>query len=156
MVEMTYRVGDVVAWDDVQDGWLVRDADGDYALRIDGQGHYVATPNDIEGGGWESWEEMDSHHDAWPWNNSPSRSNTIIATGLSGKETAADMQQLAEVYEVREALKAWPMSYWAILLRGAINNTSVDVWAQRLHAAGWRPGDSAARAADLLAAEGRR
>jgi hypothetical protein len=127
MAEKTYRAGDVIAWDEVPSGTLVRTPGGRFVMRYGGQAQFVKG-NDRE----DEWDA---------WGTAPDRV-TIIATGLSGKETAADLQRLAEVFEIRETWHEFDE-----VLQAA---------AERLHAAGWNPGDSAARAADLLAAEDRR
>lgn len=71
----------------------------------------------------------------WTWSTQDWDRVTIIAMGLTGHETADDLRRLAEVFEVREALTA---------VGGPAE------LAERLHAAGWRPGDTAERAALLL------
>jgi hypothetical protein len=81
---------------------------------------------------------------------------TIIALGLTGQETAADLQRLAEVFEVREAV-AREFAVWREVQYAAggdeamcATDEAVAVVIERLHAAGWRPGDTAERAAELL------
>jgi hypothetical protein len=93
------NVGDVVAWDKVPDGALVRDADGWHALRMRGRGVYVGEPG-------EDWLSADPWDDdgRWSWNNADHRDVTVICVGLTGQETAAELQRLAEVFEVWEAL----------------------------------------------------
>lgn len=71
----------------------------------------------------------------WTWSTQDWDRVTIIAMGLTGHETAEDLRRLAEVFEVREALTA---------VGGPAE------LAERIHAAGWRPGDTAERAALLL------
>lgn len=81
----------------------------------------------------------------------------VIALNLTGSETAADLQRLAEIFEVREAL---------VQLFRAENPADnerlrtmlmslCDGAAEILHAAGWRPGMTAENAARLLAEAGR-
>ncbi len=89
--------------------------------------------------------------------------STIKVGEVTGQETAADLQRLAEVYEVRDALFTAPDIV-------EFMHTSVEdmnsyecpecsphepqawTWAaERLHAAGWRPGMTAEDAARLLA-----
>jgi hypothetical protein len=179
MTERTYGVGDVVAWDEVPDEALVLWNDDTYLVfqpkRIF-QAHYPSVPwmaPEGEGSGRELWAHM-----------APAQV-TIIALNLTGQETAADLQRLAEVYEVREVLTAtlieprgpYEPAFWLIGLpcgpglfdhktedgedgitamevgSGTDRDVALQAAAERLHAAGWRPRDSAARAAELLAAE---
>jgi hypothetical protein len=72
------------------------------------------------------------------------RVGTIVALGLTGEESAADLQRLAEVFEVREYLiRSGDDAVWC--------GQELDVFAACLHAAGWRPGMSAEDAARRLA-----
>jgi hypothetical protein len=140
MTEKTYKVGDVVAWDKVPHGALV-ERRGVFFVRLRGGGHVV---------GPRIWADMRKLQ-PWPWEdcddiNEPKP--TIIALGLTGKETAAELQRLAEVYEVREAIAASD-DLKRVLWVYHHNQPNGD---EHLHAAGWRPGDSAERAAELLAA----
>lgn len=90
---------------------------------------------------------------------------TIVALDLTGQETAADLQRLAEVFEVREALdratsprRQRPSGgghdlTWTV--HGTPLNIPVketpDKFAERLHALGWRKGMTAEDTARLLA-----
>lgn len=62
----------------------------------------------------------------WPWYGLTRDKVTIIATGLTCQETAADLQRIAEVFEVREAID------WQVMDRGKpppgyeIRNTSYE------------------------------
>lgn len=89
---------------------------------------------------------------AWTWGfGAPLRggdSVTIVALGITGEETAADLQRLAEVFEVREALMREDEDYAHLPLTATLA-------AERLHAAGWRPGMTAEDAARLLAGAGK-
>jgi hypothetical protein len=160
MTEKTVKIGEVVVWAAVPNGALVRDQKGDFALKLRGWGHFVATPSDIEGGGWESWEEMGAHHDAWGWDDfSENVSATIVALDLTGEENAAALQRLAEVFDVREALCRFedhddPGGALLAALRhlrgdGPVTD-AVQRAAERLHALGWRKGQTAEDAARLL------
>ncbi len=133
------NVGDVVAWGNVKNGWLVKDADGWHALRMRGCGIWVGEPG-------EDWLSANQWGDRglWRWTSGSDRKVTIIATGLTGQETATDLQRMAEVYEVRAAVQA---------MRRTVREASgqhIDEVAERLHAAGWRPGMTAEDAARLL------
>jgi hypothetical protein len=106
MTEKTHKVGDVVAWTIVDDGTMVladmSEQGKFYAVKHHGRGEWVG-PNE----GWTSFTGPWS----WPWSPAPLSLRgevTIIAMGLTGQETAADLQRLAEVFEVREALLATP------------------------------------------------
>ena len=140
------KIGDVVAWAEVPSGALVRTHGGDFALRVGDDGHWVRLVGEIKmdwtrAGAWGGWsfdegEVVDEGASA------------IVALGLTGQETAADLQRLAEVYEVREVLRFWKSREFAQLF-GHLNPN--DTLAERLHAAGWRPGMTAEDAARLLA-----
>jgi len=130
------KVGDVVAWDKVRDGTLV-ERRGVFFVRFRGHGYVV---------GPRVWTDIRKLH-PWLWEdcddiNEPKP--TIIAMGLTGQETAADLQRLAEVFEVREAIADE-------VLEKAPGGLTLDEVAVRLHAAGWRPGMAAEGAARLLA-----
>ena len=156
---MNVNIGDVVAWADVPDGALVRDSEGWHAL-CRGRGIYVGKPGD----GWLSanaWPD----EGRWRW-QSASGDATIVALGLTGQESADDLRRLAEVFEVREALGTMRAADHATeraledAIKGAAAGpTMSDLFAamttvaERLHAAGWRPGMTAEDAARLLAGE---
>jgi hypothetical protein len=76
---------------------------------------------------------------------------TIIALGLSGQEAAADLQRLAEVYEVREAMLSWSADERAVVLAHEAAWGILSEVAERLHASGFRRGMTAEDAASLLA-----
>jgi hypothetical protein len=106
MTERTYKVGDLVAWPLVPDGALVRDDRGRRRLYVRHAGH-GDTVHDSRwlqrsGRAWRSWSR------AWPWNISPADSVTIVALDVPADASAVDLQQLAEVFEVREALTSAP------------------------------------------------
>jgi hypothetical protein len=156
MVDRTYAVGDVVAWDEVQDGWLVLGANGTLAARRQANGLIVGRGGS-QGIIAEHWGES-------------SDIVTIIAAGLTGKETADDLQRLAEVYDIDQCIEAHRLparvrlngetlivERWLYDLAGHAGD---DGWcrviAEHLHRVGWRRGDGAVKARELLAAEGRR
>lgn len=158
MPEKTCRIGDVVAWGDVPDGALVRDSSGDYIVRS--VRHTECVCSERLDRGWGYWDlslpgVVRLHKDN-------SRPFTIIATGLTGKETATDLQRHAEVFEVREAwgriidavsweqMEAW-RSNFAVCLYFTDESRDARRFIERLHAAGWKPGMSAEDAARLLA-----
>jgi hypothetical protein len=146
------KIGDVVAWAEVPSGALVRTHGGDFALRVGDDGHWVRLVGEIKmdwarAGAWGGWsfdegEVVDEGASA------------IVALGLTGQETAADLQRLAEVFEVREALlsindlEAVSGRY---LESAGEFNVAFDMLATDLHAAGWRPGMTAEDAARMLA-----
>ncbi|MCY1055659.1 hypothetical protein [Nannocystis sp. SCPEA4] len=103
MTERTYNVGDVVAWSEVQDGWLVLDtgsdlwADSAYVLRLAGRGRWIHE---------ERVTDWTLTLDDWPWETGEevkygANGVTIIAMNLTGKETAGDLQGLAEAFAKR-------------------------------------------------------
>lgn len=149
--ESVVKVGDVVAWRDVPDGALVRpNSDARvYSMRINGGGRYVCNPRGV----WRGF--MDFPGTPWGWDprldEDPKRTPAlIVALGLTGKESADDLRRLAEIFEVREALWKTVDAYaagWGNIWEQA------ETWlAERLHAAGWRPGMTAEDAARMLAA----
>ena len=159
----TIKVGDVVAWADVPDGALVRQ--GIYAGRAP-EFYFVARRgNDsllcgvtIPLDGISEWYQA---RPAAPWrstfspNAEPPRV-TVLALGLTGQETADDLRRLAEVFEVREALRADDQLSLLMEADGVVRIDHIEdeqTQADRLHAAGWRPGMTAEDAARMLAAE---
>lgn len=165
MSERTYKVGDVVAWDEVPDGALVRHHGSSqlhpgHALRVQGQGTWAE-----EQGEWYPWAGM------WPWAAGGDGEVTIIALDLTGKETAAELQRLAEVYEVREAVADMLVCQHCGNMDPSVelfdDGTCSQPWCtecdsemgtafdeediERLHAAKWRRGMTAEDAARLLA-----
>lgn len=160
MNDKQIEVGDKVAWADVPDGALVR-PDNDarvYSMRINGGGRYVCSPKGV----WRGFKEFPGT--PWGWDTDadpPERTPAIIvALGLTGEETADDLRALAERFEVREALNVRPM----MIGRLGVYVQAQRVWwqdgvtadklrsliAERLHAAGWKPGMTAEDAARLL------
>lgn len=132
------KVGDVVAWENVPDGALTR-------TPVIIQRHKDIGRMPFAGIVWVS-----------PWRYPVAKMCTIIALGLTGRETAADLQRLAEVYEVREALSVMSMDAIRPILDETFAVARADGdWrsfvAALLHAAGWRPGMTAEDAAHLLA-----
>lgn len=156
------KVGDVVAWKNVPDGALVRtaaapdfgyDQDG-WAVRRGDRGLWVC----------------DEHHEVrwsvdgpdWGWYGAEDagctgETTTIVAIGLTGQESADDLQRLAEVFEVREALGDLDSFEMPADLAHALEEQAEDdddgardALACILHAAGWRPGMTAEDAARLL------
>ncbi|WAS97794.1 hypothetical protein [Nannocystis punicea] len=104
MTERAFRVGDRVAWAEVPDGALVFDrGDEDWpepahALRLAGRGRWVHEAHVTD---WTL--ELEE----WPWQAGEERGQgtngvTLVALGLTGEETAADLQRLAEVFAVRD------------------------------------------------------
>lgn len=145
------RIGDAVAWADVPDGALVRwlwDGHGleyfyrrhEYCVSLVGSYDGAWCPAGRDDGSFASSEPV-----------------TIVALGLTGRETADDLRRLAEVFEVREA--------WCGLQRGNLLNLAEAMYYdaqaddeegeffERLRAVGWRSGMSAEDADRLLAAE---
>ena len=139
------KVGDVVAWADVPDGAMVRCEDGSYELR---RGTTCRSFGFYRGPGvWSlssSWRWLPTHAE---------ERLTIIALGLTGQESANDLRRLAEVFEVREALRADDQLSLLMEADGVVRIDHIEdeqTQAERLHAAGWRPGMTAEDAARLL------
>ncbi len=101
-----------------------------------------------------------------PWDIRNPGPVTIVALSLTGQETADDLRRLAEVFEVREALRlrAWrkdshlpwhtslrPFDEDGVVASGKTAEEAIQAAAERLHSAGWRPGMTAEDAARLLA-----
>lgn len=148
------NVGDVVAWADVPSGALVRADIGAFY---------------VERGAWRYrvhsacasfWAREIAGHPERARNTG--EQVTIIALGLTGQETAADLQRLAELFETREALRkalrtepglsGFTRVYLGGMMVGGFSGgDGLTYWAQRLHAAGWRPGMTAEDAGRLLA-----
>lgn len=134
------KVGDLVIWTDAPNGALVRQ-DSDFYLRINDHGWCVCN-------GYR-WAAFACYADGaisqpWPWYGAGQV--TIIALGITGSETAADLQRLAEIFEVREQLLDPGIA--------GFTKTSADemeYWARRLYDAGLRHGMAAEDAARLLA-----
>ena len=132
------KSGDTVAWADVPDGAMVRDEAQDYILRWGGQAEWVNAREFQRPG--PVWHAAALAFDA----DAPV---TIIALGLSGSESAEDLQRMAEIFD------GW---------RDLCERTGWDremAWgnAVALHGFGWRAGlpfvaDLARAASDPCAA----
>lgn len=149
------RVGDVVAWLSVPSGALVRalleKRYTGHVLRVDARGQWVHTSG-------EEWCEF-GVSSAWLWDPPPITVDdpvTVVALNVPADATAEHLRELAEVFDVREA---W-LSLICALTTGRMTQAEaewhnggrdIDVFAPRLHAAGWRPGMTAEDAARLLA-----
>ena len=172
------KIGDTVAWADVPDGAMVRTATRQagvvHALRIVGHGRFVSGT-----WGWREWDlrwEWSAEAEAPAWLKHPDP--TIIALGLTGFESAEDLQRMAEVFDIRQHLDTatgdgaggpWVadeerFSLWLALpdwqeievaqvddpAAGDDFWTVLDLAARTLHAAGWRAGMLPSAAAHLL------
>ena len=140
-----------IKWVDVPDGALVRvmrNGGITFALKQAGRGFWT---------GPATWEAPIRSWIWWSWDSVRSPATvTIVALGLTGQETAADLRRLAEVFEVREAV-ARDFSVWRVVQTAAggddersARDADVAATIDRLHAAGWRPGMTAEDAARLL------
>jgi hypothetical protein len=127
------KVGDTVSWENVPDGALVK-------TPVIIHRHKGICRMPFAGIVWVS-----------PWRYSVAKMCTIIALGLSGQEAAADLQRLAEVYEVREAMLSWSADERAVVLAHEAAWGILSEVAERLHASGFRRGMTAEDAASLLA-----
>lgn len=152
------KIGDVIAWKDVPDGALVRDDQARCVMRRPRRGIYVLTSC--------GWLRTDGQ---WLWGHGRPTPVTVVALGLTGDESADDLRRLAEVFEVREVLwedacdQTWcvcvgqRVGQRVVVLHGWTEETKdlddeqgLTMAAERLHAAGWRPGMTAEDAARLL------
>jgi len=88
------KVGDVVAWDEVPSGAMVRDSDGDLAMRIGDDGSWV-----MESGfgtrvyGWRpdfSWSDVYFEEE---------ERLVVIATMLTGYESGLELQGMVERFD---------------------------------------------------------
>lgn len=165
MTEKAPKVGDVVAWADAPDGAMVRDRDGAYHLRRDGGGTCVRSSRSQQ---WHSWDEkVPPRERGWDWIRCEALDGeraVIVALGLTSQETAADLQRMAEVFEVREALDhlfGLTISPSQVERQAAVralyqhSTRGLHGLAERLHALGWRKGQTAEDAARLLREAGR-
>lgn len=94
MGESQIKVGDVVAWADVPIGALVVDEDACFFNRQEDGGRCVGCGTKV----WESRAEMLLHdpEGPWAWCDMGSLDRcTIVALGLTGNETAAELFALA-------------------------------------------------------------
>lgn len=147
------RVGDAIAWADVPDGAMVRTDDGSF---------YVERPT------WR-YRVHTRLSSFWARETSaqPERAKntaervTVIALSLTGKETAGELRALTERFDIRKMLRVEPglpgfsrVYLEAEMLGGFSGGDGLSYWAERLHAAGWRVGGTAADAARLLAGTG--
>lgn len=150
MTEKTYQVGDVVAWDKVPSGALVRATPaGCYFMRRGSKGHLIAFADQSM---WESWAEMGDDEAPWWFDcglSNGAEAVTIIALDVPADATAEDLRTLAEVFEVRKAIEAQRDDSWC--WSETVRRDSLDWLVDRLHRAGWRPGMTAEDAARMLA-----
>lgn len=88
MTDKAVKVGDVVAWDDVPSGAMVKVHEW-FARRDLGMGRWVNSPyTNVFMVGKSSW----------PWGGGAD-APTIIALNLTGNETADELRALAEAFE---------------------------------------------------------
>lgn len=167
----TVKVGDVVAWDKVPSGALVKQGHS-FIVRMGDGGWHVGGPD----GAWSSfstWSDGEPS-EPWPWKGSGIGLLSIVALNVRANATAADLQRLAEVFEVREVLQvedAYQFKvgecyhFFSVALgrnvvsrvRGPGSADEARGWvATLLHRAGWRPGMTAEDAARLLAEDAAR
>lgn len=154
------QVGNSVAWADVPNGAMVR-TDPNTGLIW----HEVRYQRgDLSLGSVAGIHHRDTHFGNWfacpPKRDDPvwlewphSGPVTIIALGLTGKETPADMQRLSEIYAIHEALRAMnPLDF--LVATGGIapdsRSFNISEAPPLLHAAGWRPGMTPEQAAACL------
>jgi hypothetical protein len=152
------KIGDKTTRHGVPDRALVRETSGDrcYAVRLGDKGLFV--------GGEATWCGLtDPSETWWSWGLAWELCEVeIVALDLRGDESAEELRRLAEVFDVRQALRVEPGSpgFSRVylndeLLGGFSGGDGLTFWARRLHDAGWRPGDSPERAWELLAEDAR-
>lgn len=139
------KIGDVVPWSQVPSGAMVRCSMGDHALRRGEAGCWVSLCDH-----WYNYRMW------WPWDSEPGKHTrppfTIIALNLTGQEPAAELQRLAEIFDVCEAFVEFfraeePADVHRLKL---VMMALCDGAAEVLHAAGWRRGMSLAQAHKIL------
>lgn len=82
-----------VPWAQVPSGALIRDEEGDYAIRLGDLGAYVFVPGELPE--WMSWSEpFKFGWNAWEHLHRSFRM-IVVATGITGTETAAELQAMA-------------------------------------------------------------
>lgn len=143
------KVGDVVAWDKVPDGALVRCKEGHAVRAYETMGWWACRPTMMPG-----WHIRHPQH-MFFWGGGMHRDTeaTIIALGLTSQETTADLQRIAEAFEVWEAIDGSDETKRAIWgpRSSRVSDGTLSIVARILHAAGWRHGMTAEDAARLLA-----
>lgn len=144
MTDKQIKVGDVVDWDKVPSGALVRDTVGDFAVRHGGGRNTNGSWVKVEGEAWIAF------HGAWRWWIHDGQDPvTIIALDVPADATAEHLRTLAEVSEVREAVMR-DASLWA----NEFTLEDLEDTVVTLHRAGWKPGMTAEDAARLVAEAG--
>lgn len=172
MQEQQVRVGDVAAWGKMPDGamfyWAAYD---DHYIKL---GHRLAVRCSTHGREWFDLRVAPIvNFDEWVSN--PNAAFKVLALDVPADATAADLQRLAKVFEVREAVSSlisadgpWllddaPPAIVLYLSRGqqltvveldadgVTTSHALDAAAKKLHRAGWRPGMTAEDAARMLA-----
>lgn len=131
------RVGDAVAWAQVPNRSMVRWWWDGFGFEYHYRRHeHVTSRVGSHDGQWRRQGRDDGTF-------ASQERVVIIALDLTGQETAADLQRLAEVYEIREHLiSTGDDSIWF--------GEEIDELAPRLQAVGWKPGMTAEDAARLL------
>jgi hypothetical protein len=96
MTDKAVKVGDVVAWDDMPTGAMVRlnvDSLFWFGVRLLGRGCWVGHV------GSDVWRPC---YAAWSWHRRPITAvgdAVLVALGLTGNETADELRALAEAFE---------------------------------------------------------
>ena len=121
MQEKTIKMGDRVAWRNVPNGTLVRDDEGDYALRVDDLGSWVSL-----GGGWDQWDSCNN----WSWSEGGTEQGVIVALNVD-KETDADVLEMFAKIALHVEYKTSHRKVTA--LQAAV--TEIEAEAEKCHAA---------------------
>lgn len=100
------KTGDRCKWSEVPAGALVRDRDGDYAVRLhNGRGLWVRVSK--KGLSQIPWRGCGQGYGEWPWQeDGDSRHGevTVIAVGLRGGEVARELVAYVHGFAVRDQL----------------------------------------------------
>lgn len=100
------KPGDRCRWSEAPAGSLVRDAEGDYAVRLpNGRGIWVYVCRN--GPTTMPWRGCCSGRGEWPWRDDGDRRHggvTVIAVGLLGWELAGELRRRA-LYDFPAAMR---------------------------------------------------
>jgi hypothetical protein len=97
-MKQQYKIGDRCKIEEMPSGVMLRDADGDHVVRVGDCGWLVK----ISSYPWEAFG-AGFPEEAWLIGNAAGGSSmTIVALGLTGTETAAELEALAATFDARQ------------------------------------------------------